>query len=246
MAARILGPAAGDLSDPGDVFDAWVQVPAHASAGERMDVYAAGYPSRLYDALLDTYPAVAALAGAEAFAALAGRFAAAAALTSYNLNDVGADLPAFLRTDRLAVELPYLPDLAELEWRVAAAFHAAERPPLDPRRLGWTIEEWATAVLEFQPAVAVLSSPWPLLDLWEHHRLDVAPQPQHVVVRRVDLIVRCEVVAAEEARCLQLLLGRRSLAQTAEQLERDGVDPSIVTDAFSRWTAAGMVVGAAR
>jgi hypothetical protein len=252
MAARILGSASAERGDCGAALDDWLHVPNPARVAERLDVYAGGYPARIHDALAESYPAVANLVGACAFHALAQRYAAAVRLTSYNLNDAGAPMAGFLRDDALADDMPFLPDLAALEWRVARAFHAAERPPLDPRTLGWGIEEWANAVLRFQPAVAVVSSAWPLLDLWvardtPRDAIDVAlhGRPDHVVVRRVDLVVRCESVSAAEAHALRLLLEGACLAAATERLEADGHDPAAVLAWFSRWAGEGMIAGAA-
>jgi len=251
MAARILGPARADLADPGVTLDSWLCVPHPSRVADRLDVYRGGYPARVHDALVEAYPAVAHFTGDAAFAALAQRYSAAAVLTSYNLNDAGAALPAFLRTDPLSAAQSFLPDLAALEWRVVQAFHAEERPPLDPRALGWSADEWARAVLSFQPAIAVVSSEWPLLDLWaardtprDQIEIDLSDRPDHVIVRRVDLTVRCESVAAEEARVLRRLLDGSCLGDAVEQLDTEGHDPADVSIWFARWAGAGMITGA--
>src|SRR5262249_52105235 len=119
---------------------------------ERLGVYAGGYPVRVQEALAETYPAVAHLVGDGAFAGLVRRFVAAVPLCSYNLNDAGVELPAFLRHDRLSVGLPFLPDLARLEWQLACAFHAHEQTPLDPSAVAaWSLDQWQQAVVRFQP-----------------------------------------------------------------------------------------------
>lgn len=251
MAARILGPAGGDLADPGATLDEWLCVPTPAHTAERLGVHIGGYPSRVHESLAETYPAVARMAGAQPFEALARRYAACTALTSYNLNDAGAQMPVFLRADPLTDELPFLPDLAELEWRVARAFHADERAPLDPRALGWGMDDWANAVLHFQPAVGVVSSAWPVLDLWaardtprEQIDIELHDRSDHVVVRRAGLTVRCESVSAAEARALSLLLADGRLFEAAAQLEAEGLDPGAVLEWFSRWMSAGMIADA--
>lgn len=250
MAARIIA-ARSPSPDDDAALEGWLRVPDSVSPTERLHVYCAGYPARVRDSLAETYTAVADLVGDDAFAALADRYAASVPLTSYNLNDAGAQLPAFLRHDRLRDERPFLPDLAELEWRVAVAFHAAERPALDPRALAWTVEDWANAVLQFQPAVTVLSSAWPLLDLWTARDtvrdaidIELRGRPEHIIVRRAGLIVRCESVSAHEALTLQLLLDGHQLGESVERLEADGHDPSVVLAWFSRWTSASMIAGA--
>lgn len=244
----------GSLSasrDAGDALDDWLSVPEPARAGARMCVYSGGYPARVRDALAETYPAVAHFAGEQAFEVLAHRYAASVPLTFYNLNDAGAQMPAFLRRDPMTGDLPFLADLAELEWRVAQAFHAAQRPALDPRALPWTVEDWAQAVLLFQPSVALVSSAWPLLDLWTardtpRDAIDIElPGRKHdVVVRRAGLIVGCEPVSSGEALVLRLLLDGRSLGESLERLEADGHAPDAAQEWFSRWTTAGMIADA--
>jgi len=245
MAARIL-PTPWRSQNDTATLDGWLRLPDGIHAADRVRVYRDGYPARICDALSETYSAVADLVGEDAFAALADRYAGLVPLTSYNLNDAGAQLSEFLRHDRLCTERPYLPDLAALEWRVAVAFHAAERTALDPRTLAWTVEDWANAVLHFQPSVAVVSSSWPLLDLWSARNASRIAQngPEHIIVRRAGLIVRCESVSAPEAITLQRLLNGHRLGESMERLEGDGDNPSPVREWFSRWIAAGMIVDA--
>ena len=252
MAAHIW-PAQSASSRGDAALASWLYVPHGARPTERMQIYRDGYPIRIRESLAETYAAIAHLVGDHAFSELADRYAASVPLTSYNLNDAGAQLAQFLRQDRLSVERPYLADLAALEWRVAAAFHAMEHPPFDPRTLDWSADEWAGAVLYFQPSVTVLSSPWPLLDLWTAHEtgrdardIDLHGEPEHLIVRRAGLIVRCESVSPDELFALQLLLDGHSLGASMEQLDANGSDAAVVMTWFSRWTTAGMMVDAVR
>jgi hypothetical protein len=239
MAAQIL-PSPDGPADVGALV-AWLALPDGVDATDRLHVYSGGYPERIREALAETYPALARLIGPAAFASLAERYAAHVPLTSYNLNDAGAQLGGFLRRDPLANERPWLVDLAGLEWCVAHAFHAREGDPLDPRTLTWSVEEWAAAVLRFQPSVALVTSPWPLLDLWSANNataIEAQDEQEHIIIRRVGLIVRCEAVSAEEAGVLQRLLDGRSLGDCIDQLDED---PSHVLAWFSRWSSAGML-----
>jgi hypothetical protein len=251
MATRLVGLVSGESSDPSAALDAWLCVPPSVRAADRLRIYQDGYPARVHESLAESYPAVARLLGEQEFAALARRFAAAVPLTSYNLDHAGAQMPTFLRGDALIRERPFLADLARLEWRVALAFHVAERPPLDPRTLGWTVDEWASAALQFQPSVAVVSSRRPILAFWAARDVPGSPidvdldgRPEHVVVRRAGYVVRCESVSAGELLALRLLLEGRCLAETTACVEASGEDPDAVLAWFSRWTAAGMIAAA--
>ena len=251
MAARLVGPLSADSSDPDEALDAWLCVPPPQRAADRLRIYQDGYPARVCDSLADSYPALARLLGEQAFAALARRYAAAVPLASYNLDHAGAHMAAFLRRDALTRERPFLPDLAQLEWRVAVALHAAERPPLDPHRLGWSVDQWAAALLHFQPSVAVVSSRWPILDLWAARQtpgtpaqIDLDDRPEDIVVRRVGYAVRCESVCAGESLALRFLLAGQCLADATARVEAAGGTPDAVRAWFSRWMAAGMIAAA--
>ncbi|MBI3388142.1 MAG: putative DNA-binding domain-containing protein [Deltaproteobacteria bacterium] len=177
---------------------------------ERLHVYLDGYPARLHDALVETFPAVAHMIGHGAMTHLTRRYLGALSLESYNLNDAGAELPAFLRADELTTQLPFLADLAELEWDIACAFHAHDESPLDPSVLtSWTLDDWEGARLRFQPSVALVCSPWPIRELWEAREtpieaiaLDVHDRPDRVLVYRTGLAECCESVDSAEAAAL--------------------------------------------
>ena len=251
MAARILErTGAGAMTAPGTPIDGWLFAAPPAQVTDRLAVYREGYPARIAESLAETYPAIAHLIGDREFAALAERYTAAVPLASYNLNDAGAALAAFLRGDAIADVHPHLADLAEVEWRVAAAFHAFDSDPLDPRTLKWTLDDWAGAVLVFQPSVSLVGSVWPLLDLWSaRDRTDAfadveAGAERHVLIRRDGFAVRCESVSANEANALQRLLDGCRIADVVEAVSAAGADAGGVSEWFSRWTACGMLAGA--
>jgi len=126
LAARILAGEGSDLDD-------WICVPSEADSAARVAVYVEGYPARIREALRETFPAVAQILGDGSFAAFADRYAKDVPADVQNLNLVGAALPAYLESDRVSRDLPFLPALAELEWAVDRCFHADLLPPLNLR-----------------------------------------------------------------------------------------------------------------
>lgn len=204
------------------------------------------------ESLAESYPGVARFVGEEGFRELSRRYAASVPLSSYNLNDAGERMAAFLRRgDFLLQALPFLADLAQLEWCVACAFHAWQQTPFVPRTLGWSADEWARAILHFQPAVATLSSPWSILDLWTARdvppdRIDIDSHnhPQSVVIRRIGLTVRVESVCVDESRVLHLLLQGLSLGDALASVATVGRDFDAVLAWFRRWVNADMIIGA--
>jgi len=217
---------------------------------ERLHAYTGGLPARVYDSLAQDYPALAHVIGASAFHDLVHRYVPLLPAGVYNLNEIGSCLPAFLASDAVAVEFAFAPDLARLELAVRIAFHARERAALDAARLArWTLEDWGEATLRFQPSVAVVSSPWPIRDIWAARNtvieeIDIALEgrPQHVLVHRLGYEVVCEVVEEQEALALEQLLAGRALGEVAEALVGRGGDPETVSSWFGRWHARGLVV----
>jgi hypothetical protein len=246
MAARILSPDPPDLESAQQL----VCTPPRGDVGVRLGVYVGGYPARVQESLRETFPAVAHLAGVRRFSELSGRYVAALALHSYNLNDVGMELAKFLRSDVLGTDLPFLADLAELEWRVACAFHAHERAPLDPTPLGaWSDEQWEHAVLGFQPSVALVCSAWPIRELWASREtavadidIDLRDRSDRVLVRRCAMDVHCESLADGEARALEALLSGQPLGEVTAMLASHGDDGSQVSGWFAGWMQHGLII----
>ena len=236
MVSRILPPerAAG----------ATAQVGLHPQGGdpgaERLSVYSGGYLARMEEALEEAYPAVRQVTGRRGFHALAHDYAAGHPSHSYNLSRAGIHLSEFLGTHPLTSELPFLPDLARLEWAVVEAFHSFDQPPLDPARLAAIPPEgWERIRLDFQPSVRLVSSAWPILDIWEARdkpvsevKIALAGRPQRVMVSRQALQVRCELLDERQENALAALLSGKALGALED------LDPAW----FSLWAAAGLVV----
>ena len=141
--------------------------PLVGSGQERLAVYTGGYLARYEQALTEAYEALRHIIGREQFHQLTHAYAQRHPSKDYNLSFVGRELTNFLTTYSLSHTLPFLPDLARLEWQVCQAFHAFDQPPMDPAQLSLlSLEEWEKTRLVFQSSVGLVSSAWPILDLW--------------------------------------------------------------------------------
>lgn len=247
LARCVLDATRLDAAADGDVL---VSPPA-GNLAARLHAYADGYPARIREALVESFPAVMHLVGQQQAAALTLRYIAAHPPHSFNLNHAGDALIAFLRDDQLATSFPFLPDLAALEWQVRCAFHAHELAPLDPAQLaGWDEDTWASARLRFQPAVAVVSSAWPVRDLHAAREtpldeidIDLRDRPDHVLVRRHGLTVHCDSIDAAEARALGALLAGETLGDVMQQLADAEQHPDAIGAWFGKWMQLGLIVG---
>ena len=146
---------------------------AEDPADPRLAVYRHGALANLSSSLAATYSVVARLVGDAFFAAAARRHALAAPSASGNLDDYGGDFPAFLAGYPHAQGLPYLADVARLEWALHEARRAPEARPLDLARLATMTPEGAGAVrVALHPSVHFVTSAYPVLAIWEANQPD--------------------------------------------------------------------------
>lgn len=94
-----------------------------------LNVYRNNWRSNLRNALRVTYPVVERLVGAEYFDWMADQFIDAQPSRSGNLDNYGAEFPEFVRDFPGVAELPYLADVAQLEFYVEAVLAAPDEMP---------------------------------------------------------------------------------------------------------------------
>jgi hypothetical protein len=125
-------------------------VPDGLTPDSRLGIYRNTFFSVLAAALRISYPTVHRLVGAEFFEGAARVFAEERPPESAYLNEYGAALGDFLARFAPAASLPYLPDVARLEWAVNCALHAPDVPSLDLSRLR-DLDDCARALIRFVP-----------------------------------------------------------------------------------------------
>lgn len=134
---------------------------------ERLGIYRNTSAGVLTTALQLAFPAVQHLVGPEFFEGAARLFAAEAPPRSAWLDEYGADFPQFLAQLAQAASVPYLPDVARLEWKVNLVLHAADAEPLEFTRLA-TLDEAELEDLRFEPhpAAQLLHCEFPADAIW--------------------------------------------------------------------------------
>lgn len=164
--------------------------------GHRFGIYRNNIFKSLTGVLEAAFPTIRNMVGDENFAVLARRFIAAHPPQRPQLFAYGGDFAAFLAGFAPAVgELPFLPDLARVEWAVNEAYFEADAETLNAGQLaGLAPERYAGLRLGLHPTVRLIESDWPVWDLWGAEVLpDLGPDPgppgkraggQRVLVRR--------------------------------------------------------------
>ena len=142
-----------------------------AQAERRMAIYRANMVAAADKALSAAYPVLRQVVGAEFFHGLAREYQRATPSTSGDLHDFGAAFDTFLARFEHVQDMPWLPDLARLEWAAHRAYGAADAPAWDPASLATVAPDAQPAIrLRWSPGLAVVPSTRPIVRIWTIHQ----------------------------------------------------------------------------
>lgn len=182
FAAGVLDP---HLAPPAGVT-AW-----NGASASRFAVYRNNVAVSLIEALARQFPVCRRLVGDEFFRAMARSFVRETPPRSPLLAAYGEAFPDFVATFEPAASVPYLADVARLEYACGLAHHAADAAPIAASRIqDIPRERWADLVFALHPSLQLVGSRWPIVALWATNTNDAE-------VKTVDLS------AAEDALVLR-------------------------------------------
>jgi uncharacterized protein (UPF0276 family) len=194
-------------------------------ASARFAVYRNNCVVAVLSALKEQFPSVALLVGDEAFADLARAYADKHPPRSPVLGQYGDTFPGFVAEyldDCDIRALPYLPDVARLDWARIKALRAEEATPCPSSRLSQlNPDALAATIVRIHPSLSLVSSDWPILALSRAHEAPVEDwRGETVLVLRPQAELFCAalplVAAAFLLACVKgETLGEAALAATA-------------------------------
>ena len=139
----------------------------------RLRIYRNHVALSLREALRSTFPVACRLVGDEFFAGLTRAYSSAHPPRSPCLFEYGETLPTFIAAYGPAQALPYLPDVAQLEWALNVAYNAPALAAIDPGALATLApERLAGAAIVLQPSLVVLRSQVPVDEIWRANQPD--------------------------------------------------------------------------
>ena len=156
----------------------------------RFDVYRNNVYVSLIDVLGGRFPVVHRLVGEEFFRAVARCYVEAEPPRSPILMEYGEGFSSFLETFEPARALPYLPDVARLEWAWNAAYHAADAEPVGADAFATvTAEDVPHLTFELLPSLHLVRSPYPIVSIWETNTADDEVEPVDLAAGGEDALV---------------------------------------------------------
>lgn len=199
----------------------------------RLNIYRNTAEGVLVNALRLAFPAVQRLVGADFFEGAVRLFVCAAPPQSAWLDEYGAALPDFLAQMPQLSSVPYVVDVARLEWQVNGVLHAPDVAPLDPACLA-RLDEDALGSLRLSPhpGTRLLRCDSPADAIWRAvlhqddsalRAIELADAPVRLVVQRVSEGVDTLRLSAGEWRMSKALFAGETLgAALACAPEADG------------------------
>ena len=232
-------------------------VPPGIAPARRFSVHRNNVYASLIDVLHARYPVIERLVGEDFFKAAASLFVAAHPPSTPVLIEYGGGLPRVSRKLRAARGLPYLADVARLEWLRHAAYHAADLAPLAALSLAAVTPERAGALtFELHPSAGLIASSYPIVSIWETNAQDEEVRPigpglpgEAALVIRPGIEVNVLRLDAGEHAFASALAAGETLAGAAQAAAHDGFDlgPSlaklIAAGAFSGFVAGPIPSG---
>jgi Putative DNA-binding domain len=205
-----------------------------ASAKSGLAAYVAHAGATAERALVAAYPTVQALVGDETFALMARALWRQYPPSRGDLGWFGEALPAFIASDEQLTDVPYLGDVARLDWALTRAESAPDveadlssfqaLSDADPQVLWGVLSSGAT----------LIESKWPIVTLWRAHQqaagedaFGLAKQALQDDVAETAWVWRSgwkaqvQSVSAAQARFLQALSERASLSQALSEAGDD-------------------------
>jgi len=216
-----------------------ITAPEREDVAQRFKVYRNNVLHSLTRALAARFPVIEQLVGAEFFAAMARVFIVASPPADPVLLRWGGTFPAFLDQFPPVSHLPYLGDVARLEYARGHAYHAADADPVVPDAL--CVRRLEELRLALHPSVSLFSSRMPAVRIWQSHlpdatRMPISHGPDHAMIaRQPDFTVVVERIDPDTFAVLSALRDGKTLGHAAGK-----ADP---TPALTLLLRHGLIIG---
>lgn len=151
------------------------------TSAKAISIYRNNFLSNLSNGLRISFPVVNAILGETCFTQVAQDFAQHIPSCSGDLNDYGADFSNYLRTGSTTQLLPYLADVATLEWAIDSSNRAMDAAYADLSLFAnYAVDELMQLKLPIHPACSMLHFKWPAYSIWQAHQHEDWKEPLQI------------------------------------------------------------------
>lgn len=204
----------------------------------------------LIKALAKTYPVICRLVGQSFFEAVALKYVIQEIPTSYSLNDYGENFDEFLSIFPPIASLPYLPEVARLEWQIHRVLIGPENSKFDFKSFAAVQVEKQSELCFYLAENAVLfESTFPVDKIWAIHQedpndeetVDLSLGGSRLLILRDNYDLRLDKLSEIEWQCLKAMKTGVSLPRLRTLIpewapEFDDLMPNLVAKGYIHYT----------
>jgi hypothetical protein len=235
-----------------DSIDSSAEIPATT----RLRIYSEAYRLRLIEALQANFPALERLMGADEFSRMTQLYLSICPSRHFSIRWFGHELPKFLREFADYCEQSWWAELAEWEWKIAAAFDARDADALSITALANVApDDWPLLRFEVHPSVQRIDLTTNAAAIAKAIGNDEPfPQPVQLAERgqwliwRQDLGVRFRSLETAEAAALDALCNGATFGELCEAIgahvDADAV-PQLAAQLLRNWIEEKLLIAAA-
>lgn len=195
---------------------------------KRFNVYRNNHVASLITNLKDGFPVVAAIVGDAFFDHMVRVFVEKYPPHSPVMIFYGDKFPEFIRNFQQVSELPYLADVAELEYLQRLSLHASDAPFIFINQISYDVQTLLEAHFKFHPSVYFMSSDFPIFDIWYANQGNfekpIRADAQDVVLVRHDNRVSFHLVQPECRRFLNSLANGANVREAINNLNAQSAE----------------------
>lgn len=138
------------------------------SSHDHLEIYRKSVMGSFQKVLKEIYPVCLKLVGEEFFIAMINIYIEKTVSTSTDIGNVGRNFSDFVANFAPSESLPYLSDVAKLEWAMHSIFSAPDSPRFDFEKLHRCIQTSEGEIIFILPSGShLLSSSYPVHRIWE-------------------------------------------------------------------------------
>lgn len=195
------------------------------SVEQRLSIYRNNTRLGLTAALRDTYPVVNCLVGEAFFNRLAAEYIKCYPLQEASLLTYGGHFAELIAQFEAAQGLPYLADIARLEWLWHEAYHATDALPVSLSALARIDQaQYSQLAFKLHPSARFIASEFPIEQIWASNQpdyqgqecIDLGAGGCRLMLYRPQWQVEIHSLAEAEYQFLTLLGSGQALNQAVE------------------------------
>lgn len=214
-----------------DTLNSFIAKREPLSADAQLDLYRNNSVGVLSDNLKHVYPTVLSIVGEAFFNTLVRHYIPLNPSRSGDLRHYGENFADFVSHYPAAESMPYLPDVAQLDWRWHQVYHAADDATYDMNKLAQVKpEEYGRLFFVLAQASALVQSDYPLLDIWQvsqtenshEARVDLDSAEHNVLMLRTKGEIHLHLISDAEVVFIESLAEAYAFADAFEKASAEG------------------------